>query len=104
MYYHSHRQYCKNNKFLFIPDNVTLCQIMLQYQFKNITLNNHANLISYSFALFYNIFRCPSYLFRCDYGGCIEMNKKCNGIRDCRDNSDEKRCLTKRKITINKCG
>ncbi|KRT84439.1 lipoprotein receptor [Oryctes borbonicus] len=32
---------------------------------------------------------CPTFLFKCNYGACIEKNKVCNGEKDCADNSDE---------------
>ncbi|XP_066153127.1 modular serine protease-like isoform X2 [Euwallacea fornicatus] len=46
---------------------------------------------------------CPGYLFKCDYGACISADLKCNGQRDCKDNSDEKRCsmLTVSKVNTN---
>ena len=28
--------------------------------------------------------------FTCDNGRCIPLTSKCNGLNDCRDNSDEK--------------
>lgn len=33
--------------------------------------------------------RCQSYLFRCNYGACVDRNSLCNGIKDCVDGSDE---------------
>lgn len=38
-------------------------------------------------------FRCPGFLFTCDYGACIDADKKCDGKKDCRDNSDEANCV-----------
>ncbi|KAG4075983.1 hypothetical protein HA402_003809 [Bradysia odoriphaga] len=36
---------------------------------------------------------CPSYGFRCGYGGCIDGASKCDGTVDCADNSDESSTL-----------
>jgi len=35
------------------------------------------------------ILRCPNNSFRCQYGGCIDKDLRCNGNQDCADNSDE---------------
>ena len=35
------------------------------------------------------IYRCPLLAFRCNYGACIDGNKKCDGRIDCIDGSDE---------------
>jgi len=35
---------------------------------------------------------CWSWEFNCDNGQCIPHTNKCNGFRDCNDNSDEKNC------------
>lgn len=37
-------------------------------------------------------FRCPPGFIRCKYGACISKSKKCNGISDCIDQSDESQC------------
>lgn len=36
-----------------------------------------------------NIYSCPKFFFRCDYGACIDGDLKCNGIKNCADGSDE---------------
>jgi len=33
--------------------------------------------------------RCQSYLFRCNYGACVDKNVLCNGVKECVDGSDE---------------
>lgn len=33
--------------------------------------------------------RCSPYVFKCDYGACVDGDSICNGIKDCADNSDE---------------
>ncbi|XP_057659141.1 uncharacterized protein LOC130895692 [Diorhabda carinulata] len=33
---------------------------------------------------------CRKTQYRCDDGDCIEVNKYCNGVKDCKDESDEK--------------
>lgn len=49
--------------------------------------------------MFFNFLsRCPEYLFTCDYGACIDLEKKCDGKKDCRDNSDETNCIDTTKI------
>lgn len=35
---------------------------------------------------------CPSYLFQCNYGACIERKNRCNYVSDCADASDERGC------------
>ncbi|KAI4480244.1 hypothetical protein M0804_010242 [Polistes exclamans] len=35
---------------------------------------------------------CPSNMFRCVYGACINRTSRCNGIKNCIDGSDEIRC------------
>lgn len=35
---------------------------------------------------------CPEGLFRCNSGQCIRPDQKCDGRRDCQDNSDEIDC------------
>lgn len=37
-------------------------------------------------------FECPSDKFRCKYGGCVHGKARCNGIKECIDNSDEDGC------------
>lgn len=37
-------------------------------------------------------FSCPTDMYRCFYGACIIRSKKCNGIIDCADSSDESQC------------
>ena len=32
---------------------------------------------------------CPLNKFQCDDGPCIDSNKACNGVADCKDSSDE---------------
>jgi len=39
--------------------------------------------------------RCWSWQFGCD-NGCIPREKKCNGVQDCNDKSDEKNCVKKK--------
>lgn len=41
---------------------------------------------------------CPGFLFSCDYGACIDVDKKCDGQKDCRDNSDETNCIDTGKV------
>ena len=37
--------------------------------------------------------KCKHRDFKClDRSGCVIVSKKCNGVRDCRDGSDEQRC------------
>ncbi|XP_025082607.1 basement membrane-specific heparan sulfate proteoglycan core protein-like isoform X8 [Pomacea canaliculata] len=36
---------------------------------------------------------CPEGLFRCNSGQCIRPDQKCDGRRDCQDNSDEIDCV-----------
>lgn len=31
-------------------------------------------------------------MFKCTYGACISKTDKCNGIKNCADNSDEEGC------------
>lgn len=38
--------------------------------------------------------QCPGYTFKCDYGACVNGYAKCDGIKDCVDNSDENNCVT----------
>lgn len=35
---------------------------------------------------------CPINKFKCHYGACLDRSKKCNGIRECVDGSDERHC------------
>lgn len=35
---------------------------------------------------------CPSEMFTCLSGRCIDLILKCNGISECEDNSDEQYC------------
>ena len=37
---------------------------------------------------------CPSHAFMCANNECISAEKVCNGISDCKDNSDEKTICT----------
>nr|XP_032526023.1 modular serine protease-like [Danaus plexippus plexippus] len=32
---------------------------------------------------------CPSYVFQCAYGACVDQNAKCNKVEECADGSDE---------------
>lgn len=36
---------------------------------------------------------CPSYAFRCAYGGCVPGKSRCNSVIDCIDGSDETEAL-----------
>ena len=48
---------------------------------------------------------CHPNKFTCDSGHCIELEKKCDGIVDCEDDSDELNCeflLVKEDYTANK--
>lgn len=36
---------------------------------------------------------CPTYAFRCTYGGCVQGRSRCNQITDCLDGSDEAEAL-----------
>lgn len=38
--------------------------------------------------------RCPNYSFKCKYGACISKTKKCDGVKQCIDGSDEEQCFT----------
>ena len=40
---------------------------------------------------FFLAVKCKNDQFKCD-GGCMDGDKKCNGISDCVDNSDEMAC------------
>lgn len=39
--------------------------------------------------------KCPSEMFTCFNGRCIDLILKCNGISECEDDSDEKYCNDK---------
>lgn len=36
--------------------------------------------------------RCPTYMYRCNYGACVSRAARCNGLADCVDASDEIAC------------
>lgn len=38
---------------------------------------------------------CPSEMFTCNNGHCIDLLLKCNAVNDCKDNSDEQYCTEK---------
>ena len=38
--------------------------------------------------------KCPMETFTCDNGYCIPFKKRCDGISDCEDESDEEGCKT----------
>ena len=45
----------------------------------------------------------PATQFTCDNAFCIDLDKKCDDIADCRDRSDERGCiLSKFHKTVNK--
>ena len=36
---------------------------------------------------------CAPDEFECEYdGSCIDLSRKCNGVPDCRDGADERKC------------
>lgn len=45
---------------------------------------------------------CPPYRFRCDNGECIQLNLKCDAIKDCSDGSDEINCTPPSKACADK--
>lgn len=36
--------------------------------------------------------QCAENMFRCGDGTCLDLRHKCDGRRDCFDNSDEEKC------------
>lgn len=36
--------------------------------------------------------QCPGYTFKCDYGACVNSYDRCDGVKQCVDNSDEENC------------
>ena len=38
--------------------------------------------------------QCQDNEYECDDGGCINIEQRCNEVRDCKDNSDEDDCRT----------
>lgn len=46
-----------------------------------------------------NSYRCPQFLFRCNYGACIDGDLKCNGVTNCADGSDEEPRLCRDVVT-----
>lgn len=37
-------------------------------------------------------YKCPKYTYKCAFGGCIFEDGRCDGKKDCLDNSDETDC------------
>lgn len=36
--------------------------------------------------------RCPTHMYRCNYGACVNRTARCDGLADCVDASDEIAC------------